>query len=144
MDFIKTGFERLTGTPAYLAPEVLNGSEPSVASDTYSLGVALSSRDERLPGRGGSVDEIGATQPERLTADHPRRPPGRLRERRRRRVTHGFNTNLFLRQVRTSPSIDGSMLDPLPSPQAGNRQSGARTDAHCPARLSPRLDGRAR
>ncbi len=31
----------LTGTLAYLAPEVLNGGEPSVSADIYSLGVLL-------------------------------------------------------------------------------------------------------
>jgi serine/threonine-protein kinase len=33
--------ERLTGTPLYLAPEVLAGSEATVRSDVYSLGVLL-------------------------------------------------------------------------------------------------------
>jgi serine/threonine protein kinase len=32
---------RLTGTPVYLAPEVLNGGDPTVATDIYSLGVLL-------------------------------------------------------------------------------------------------------
>jgi serine/threonine protein kinase len=33
--------EPLTGTPHYLAPEVLNSGAPSVAGDIYSLGVLL-------------------------------------------------------------------------------------------------------
>ena len=32
---------RLTGTPVYLAPEVLNGEHATIASDIYSLGVLL-------------------------------------------------------------------------------------------------------
>jgi serine/threonine-protein kinase len=32
---------RLTGTLVYLAPEVLNGGKPTIASDIYSLGVLL-------------------------------------------------------------------------------------------------------
>lgn len=32
---------RLTGTPMYAAPEVLNGQDPSVASDVYAIGVLL-------------------------------------------------------------------------------------------------------
>jgi TolB-like protein/Tfp pilus assembly protein PilF/predicted Ser/Thr protein kinase len=47
MDF-GTGRERqdpsspeLAGTPLYLAPELLRGKDPSVVSDTYSLGVVL-------------------------------------------------------------------------------------------------------
>jgi Tol biopolymer transport system component/serine/threonine protein kinase len=33
--------ERLSGTPVYMAPEVVLGARPSVASDVYSLGVLL-------------------------------------------------------------------------------------------------------
>jgi serine/threonine protein kinase len=33
--------DRLTGTPQYLAPEILDGGEPGTASDIYSLGVLL-------------------------------------------------------------------------------------------------------
>jgi eukaryotic-like serine/threonine-protein kinase len=32
---------RLTGTPVYLAPEVLSGGDPTIATDIYSLGVLL-------------------------------------------------------------------------------------------------------
>ena len=32
---------RLTGTPLYLAPDVLNGQPASVSSDIYSIGVLL-------------------------------------------------------------------------------------------------------
>ena len=40
-DQTRTVGEQLTGTPHYLAPEVLNGGAPSVAGDIYSLGVLL-------------------------------------------------------------------------------------------------------
>ena len=40
-DQTRTVGEQLTGTPHYLAPEVLNSGTPSVAGDIYSLGVLL-------------------------------------------------------------------------------------------------------
>ena len=55
----RTGLERLTGTPAYLAPEVLSGTEPCIASDVYSLGVLLFHLvTGDYPVQGGSADEI--------------------------------------------------------------------------------------
>ena len=38
---VSAGTETMFGTPAYMAPEVLVGQEPSEASDVYSLGVVL-------------------------------------------------------------------------------------------------------
>ncbi len=40
-DEAPAGGSRLTGTPLYLAPEVLNGGDASIRSDIYSLGVLL-------------------------------------------------------------------------------------------------------
>lgn len=49
------------GTPGYIAPEVLVGREPSVASDLFALGVLLyRSLTGRLPFRGNSLSEIVA------------------------------------------------------------------------------------
>src|SRR5262249_14876964 len=49
----------VTGTPLYLAPEVLERGEASVSSDIYSLGVLLYHLVTRdFPVRGSSIDEI--------------------------------------------------------------------------------------
>ena len=49
----------LAGTPAYLAPEVLAGSPPSVRSDLYSLGVLLYYLvSGEFPVTGGSLAEL--------------------------------------------------------------------------------------
>jgi TolB-like protein/Flp pilus assembly protein TadD len=51
----------LSGTPAYLAPEVLAGGAPSVRSDLYSLGVLLYFLvSGEFPVTGGSLDELRA------------------------------------------------------------------------------------
>jgi serine/threonine-protein kinase len=49
----------LAGTPLYLAPELLSGNEPSVASDVYSLGVLLYHMLTReYPVRAGSLRDL--------------------------------------------------------------------------------------
>ena len=51
----------LSGTPAYLAPEVLAGGAPSIHSDLYSLGVLLYFLvSGEFPVTGSSLDEIRA------------------------------------------------------------------------------------
>jgi eukaryotic-like serine/threonine-protein kinase len=55
------GPARLTGTPLYLAPEVLNGGEATSRSDIYSLGVLLYHLvTGQFPVRGSSLDELRA------------------------------------------------------------------------------------
>jgi tetratricopeptide (TPR) repeat protein len=55
------GPARLTGTPLYLAPEVLNGGEATPRSDIYSLGVLLYHLvTGQFPVRGSSLDELRA------------------------------------------------------------------------------------
>ena len=50
---------QLTGTLAYLAPEVLNGGKPSVSADIYSLGVLLFHLvTAEYPVQGLSVEEL--------------------------------------------------------------------------------------
>lgn len=49
----------LSGTPLYMAPEVLGGGDASVASDIYSLGVLLFHLvTGKYPVRGQNVDEL--------------------------------------------------------------------------------------
>jgi eukaryotic-like serine/threonine-protein kinase len=75
-DAASRGPARLTGTPLYLAPEVLNGGEASVRSDLYSLGVLL----YRLvtgdfPVRAGTIEELRTAHAEgRVVRLHDARP----------------------------------------------------------------------
>jgi tetratricopeptide (TPR) repeat protein len=57
---------RLTGTPLYLAPEVLNGEKASVRSDIYSVGVLLYHLvTNDFPVRGQSYEELREAHHER-------------------------------------------------------------------------------
>ncbi len=58
------------GTPAYMAPELRHGREPSVASDLYSLGRVL---DDMLDD--GDLDAAGRDVIGRCLAEDPRRRP---------------------------------------------------------------------
>jgi serine/threonine protein kinase len=55
------GPAQITGTPLYMAPEVLNGGAPSIASDIYSLGVLLFNLlTARYPIEGATVTDVRA------------------------------------------------------------------------------------
>jgi len=64
-------FGRLKGTPAYLAPEVLSGQPPTVASDLFSVGVLLFYLvTGELPVTGKSLEDYKAgAQPRRFLRD---------------------------------------------------------------------------
>lgn len=58
-DVVDHGPARLTGTPLYLAPEVLEGGHATVQSDLYSLGVLLYHLvTDDYPVTGTSLDEL--------------------------------------------------------------------------------------
>ncbi len=67
---------RITGTPLYLAPEVLKGAEATVRSDIYSLGVLLYHLvTNDYPVRARSLDELRAAHDEgRRVRLHDARP----------------------------------------------------------------------
>ncbi len=67
---------RITGTPLYLAPEILAGEEATVRSDIYSLGVLLYHLvTGEYPIRGASIDELQRAHEERrLVRLHDARP----------------------------------------------------------------------
>jgi eukaryotic-like serine/threonine-protein kinase len=59
LDTGQGGPTRLTGTPLYIAPEVLSGAEASVQSDIYSMGVLLYHLvTNDFPVRGRSYDDL--------------------------------------------------------------------------------------
>ncbi|MFD0688870.1 protein kinase domain-containing protein [Actinomadura fibrosa] len=58
----------LLGTPAYVAPELLDGAEPSAAADLFSLGVVLRTA---LLGGPPSADPAGLDGPDAIAADVP-------------------------------------------------------------------------
>jgi hypothetical protein len=60
--FITTGPDSaIAGTPAYMAPEVLQGQAPDVRSDVWSIGVMLfEMATGHLPFRGGALDVVAA------------------------------------------------------------------------------------
>ncbi|MFN0149300.1 MAG: protein kinase domain-containing protein [bacterium] len=68
-----TGSQRsLSGTPMFMAPEVLRGAEPSARSDVYSLGVVLFSLiTGSFPVEAGSLAELRARH-ERGSVKHAR------------------------------------------------------------------------
>src|SRR5215207_647732 len=65
-DTVDHGPARLTGTPLYLAPEILEGGRGTVQSDVYSLGVLLYHLvTNDYPVNGKSLDELKAAHRER-------------------------------------------------------------------------------
>jgi Flp pilus assembly protein TadD len=70
------GPARLTGTPLYLAPEILNGSEATVQSDIYSLGVLLYHLvTGEFPVRANAIEELRVAHAEgRAVRLHDARP----------------------------------------------------------------------
>jgi serine/threonine-protein kinase len=120
----------VAGTPLYLAPEVLQGDKPSVASDLYSVGVLLYFLSSgQFPVRGRSVDDI--------------RRAFRLGER------------VPLRQIKPGlperfVSIVEALLDPGPDRRFGSAASAEAAlsawlaDTSSAPAPAPRASGRAR
>lgn len=70
----------LAGTPLYLAPELLAGGDPAVASDIYSLGVLLFHLlTGSYPVQGGSLEDLRIAHERRMRTDvrsvRPHVPP---------------------------------------------------------------------
>ncbi|TWS19204.1 protein kinase [Tsukamurella asaccharolytica] len=68
----------ITGTPAYFAPEVARGTEPSEASDLYSLGATLYTALEGAPPFGTDEDSIALLHKVALGQINPPKHDGPL------------------------------------------------------------------
>ncbi|CAM3040195.1 protein kinase domain-containing protein [Tsukamurella hominis] len=68
----------ITGTPAYFAPEVARGTEPSEASDLYSLGATLYTALEGAPPFGVDEDSIALLHKVALGQINPPKNDGPL------------------------------------------------------------------
>lgn len=68
----------ITGTPAYFAPEVARGTEPSEASDLYSLGATLYTALEGAPPFGVDEDSMALLRKVALGQINPPRHDGPL------------------------------------------------------------------
>ena len=78
--------EDSSGTPAYMAPELLRGQPASVASDVYAIGVhALLPADGAVPGRGRGFRAAPRRACVRHAPDPARRPARSARSARPRR-----------------------------------------------------------
>lgn len=73
------GDAQVTGTPLYMAPEVLAGAPISVQSDIYALGVLLSHLlTGRYPVMAGTLEELADAHLRRHRADHGPQTPTAL------------------------------------------------------------------
>ncbi|WP_353508774.1 protein kinase [Intrasporangium sp.] len=88
----------LTGTPAYLAPEVARGEPSSAASDVYSLGATLFAAVEGSPPFG--TDENPMALLHRVASDPPTRP-----------AKAGALTPVLLAMLERDPSARPSMAE---------------------------------
>jgi transcriptional regulator with GAF, ATPase, and Fis domain/tetratricopeptide (TPR) repeat protein len=68
--------DTVSGTPRYLAPELLRGAAPDARADLYAVGVTLRDLLARCPGAPPSVARLA----ERLTRARPSARPGDARE----------------------------------------------------------------
>lgn len=71
-DVVLTATGLVSGTPAYLAPEVANGDEPTSASDVFSLGATLYAAYEGQPPFGFGENPLAQL---RAVAEGRLRPP---------------------------------------------------------------------
>ncbi|SCX39906.1 Serine/threonine protein kinase [Klenkia marina] len=88
----------VTGTPAYLSPEVARGQEPGPAGDVWSLGATLFTALEGDPPFGSSGNSLELLY--RVAAEQPNRP-----------VRSGALTPVLERMLSTDPAARPSMAE---------------------------------
>jgi serine/threonine protein kinase len=102
---------QVLGTASYMAPEVLEGEEPTERSDLYSLGVVL---DEVCGQTGPGGPALGGLAPrlrDRDPAERPESAEAALRELERPPAAVGPPTTAFAPQ-----DAEGAVAEPPPDP----------------------------
>jgi eukaryotic-like serine/threonine-protein kinase len=97
-DTTLTSTGMVTGTPAYLAPEVARGAESGFASDVFSLGATLYAATEGIPPFGTDVNPMAVLH---RVASGQVNPPERS----------GALTPLLLRMLDPDPAARPPMID---------------------------------
>lgn len=149
----------IAGTPAYFAPEVARGNDPTEASDVFSLGATLYTTVEGQPPFGFEADSIALLHrvaraeiipPTRtgpltdillamLEPDPARRPTMAQARDRLAAVALGPGMNPALLRGRPIQSADGSIPTwaQRSTPIAGPRSRGSFVDRPAPPPVSP-------
>lgn len=97
-DVVLTATGLLTGTPAYLAPELAKGDNPAPPSDVFALGATLYAAVEGAPPFGLSENPLALL---RLVADGKVKPPDRA----------GPLTGTLMNLLRPNPGDRPTMLE---------------------------------
>ncbi|MGH3623542.1 MAG: serine/threonine-protein kinase [Sciscionella sp.] len=122
----------LSGTPAYLAPEVARGQNPSSASDVFSLGATLYTAVEGYPPFGHNQNPLAALHAAAAGKVLPPQQAGGL-------------TALLMSLLRTDPSARPDMAEASTKLAAvAPNHDGARWAAATPAPAEPTMIGPVR
>lgn len=121
-----TGSGMITGTPAYLAPEVARGEQPDTSSDVFSLGATLYAATEGQSPHGVSDNSFGLLYRAALGKVEPPTRSGPL-------------TGVLMRMLATDPATRptaaeaiGLLAEPPAQPTAESVKTAESTEAAVP------------